>query len=78
MLLIELGLFSSTIKTNILFGKDYDEQLFESVVQATALDTVDRFKYTILNIRELSNRILANYHMERIVLSVIKEVCYLG
>lgn len=42
--LINLGIFSSTIKTNILFGKEYDEDLFQRVVRATALDIV-RIRY---------------------------------
>ncbi len=37
---ILLGIFSSTIKDNILFGKEYNHKLFERVVHATALDTV--------------------------------------
>ncbi|CAF4106053.1 unnamed protein product [Rotaria sordida] len=41
----ESWIFSSTIKTNILFGKEYDRNLFHRVVQATALDTVCRIKY---------------------------------
>ncbi|CAF5227176.1 unnamed protein product, partial [Rotaria magnacalcarata] len=36
----ESWIFSSTIKTNILFGKPYDRTLFRDVVKATALDTV--------------------------------------
>ncbi|CAF4205310.1 unnamed protein product, partial [Rotaria sordida] len=35
----ESWIFSSTIKTNILFGKAYDRDLFHRVVEATALDT---------------------------------------
>ncbi|CAF3686749.1 unnamed protein product [Rotaria sordida] len=35
----ESWIFSSTIKTNILFGKAYDRNLFHRVVKATALDT---------------------------------------
>ncbi|CAF3968250.1 unnamed protein product [Rotaria sordida] len=35
----ESWIFSSTIKTNILFGKAYDRNLFHKVVKATALDT---------------------------------------
>ncbi|CAF3828800.1 unnamed protein product [Rotaria sordida] len=35
----ESWIFSSTIKTNILFGKVYDRNLFHRVVKATALDT---------------------------------------
>ncbi|CAF3956324.1 unnamed protein product, partial [Rotaria magnacalcarata] len=34
----EPWIFSSTIKKNILFGKDFDPQLFQRVVSATALD----------------------------------------
>ncbi|CAF1560439.1 unnamed protein product, partial [Rotaria sordida] len=34
----ESWIFSSTIKTNILFGKAYDHNLFRNVVKATALD----------------------------------------
>ena len=37
---ILLGIFSSTIKNNILFGKEYNHKLFQQVVHATALDTV--------------------------------------
>lgn len=37
---ISLGIFSSTIKNNILFGKEYDQKLFQRVIQASALDTV--------------------------------------
>jgi hypothetical protein len=40
LLWIDSGIFSSTIKKNILFSNDYDQQLFERVVQATALDLV--------------------------------------
>ncbi|CAF3989329.1 unnamed protein product [Rotaria sp. Silwood2] len=36
---ILIGIFSSTIKRNILFGKDYDPGLFRRVINATALDT---------------------------------------
>jgi ABC-type multidrug transport system fused ATPase/permease subunit len=39
------GIFSSTIKSNILFGKGYDQQLFERVAQATALDIVSTLVY---------------------------------
>lgn len=35
-----LGIFSSTIKNNILFGKEYNPKLFQCVINATALDTV--------------------------------------
>ncbi|CAF0900141.1 unnamed protein product [Rotaria sordida] len=35
----ESWIFSSTIKKNILLGKGYDPQLFQRVVQATALDS---------------------------------------
>ncbi|CAF4536341.1 unnamed protein product [Rotaria sp. Silwood2] len=34
----EPWIFSSTVKKNILFGKDYDPQLFRRVVDATALE----------------------------------------
>jgi ABC-type multidrug transport system fused ATPase/permease subunit len=33
------GIFSSTIKTNILFGKEFNHKLFERVVHAAALDS---------------------------------------
>jgi hypothetical protein len=36
----ELGIFSSTIKNNILFGKDYDKKLFQGVIHASALEAV--------------------------------------
>ena len=36
----DLGIFSSSIKENILFGQAYDQKVFHHVVQATALDTV--------------------------------------
>ncbi len=39
---IKLGIFSSTIKNNILFGKDYDEKLFQRVIRASALEAVCR------------------------------------
>jgi hypothetical protein len=35
-----IGIFSSTIKNNILFGKDYDEKLFQRVIHASALEEV--------------------------------------
>ncbi|CAF0900780.1 unnamed protein product [Rotaria sordida] len=35
----ESWIFSSTVKKNILLGKGYDPQLFQRVVQATALDS---------------------------------------
>lgn len=41
LLLIESGIFSATIKENILFNKHYDPQLFQRVIQAAALDLVD-------------------------------------
>ncbi|CAF1201861.1 unnamed protein product [Rotaria sp. Silwood1] len=34
----EPWIFPSTLQANILFGKAYDERLFERVMQATALD----------------------------------------
>ena len=34
------GIFSSSIKNNILFGKDYNHKLFKRVIDATALSTV--------------------------------------
>lgn len=36
----DLGIFPSTVKKNILFGREYDAHLFERVVQATALEAV--------------------------------------
>ncbi|CAF4098406.1 unnamed protein product [Adineta steineri] len=35
----EAWIFSSTLKNNILFGKEYNHKLFQRVIQATALDT---------------------------------------
>ncbi|CAF5226478.1 unnamed protein product, partial [Rotaria magnacalcarata] len=34
----ESWIFSSTVKNNILFGKEYNSKLFQRVVRATALD----------------------------------------
>jgi ABC-type multidrug transport system fused ATPase/permease subunit len=39
-ILVALGIFSSTVKKNILFGKEYDRKLFQRVMHATALDSV--------------------------------------
>jgi ABC-type multidrug transport system fused ATPase/permease subunit len=41
----ELGIFSSTIKNNILFGKDYDDKLFQRVIHASALEDVCPLTY---------------------------------
>ncbi|CAF0825031.1 unnamed protein product [Rotaria sp. Silwood1] len=35
----EAWIFSSTIKDNVLFGKEYNSKLFQHVIHATALDT---------------------------------------
>ncbi|CAF2953465.1 unnamed protein product [Rotaria sp. Silwood2] len=35
----EPWIFSSSIKNNILFGKEYDQKLFQRVINVTALDT---------------------------------------
>ncbi|CAF0980830.1 unnamed protein product [Rotaria sp. Silwood1] len=35
----EAWIFSSTVKNNVLFGKEYNQNLFQSVVNVTALDT---------------------------------------
>ena len=35
-----LGIFSSSIKENILFGEPYHLDVFHRVIQVTALDTV--------------------------------------
>jgi ABC-type multidrug transport system fused ATPase/permease subunit len=35
-----IGIFSSTIKNNILFGRDYDQKLFQRVIHASALEAV--------------------------------------
>jgi hypothetical protein len=40
---IVVGIFSSTIKKNILFNKDYDSQLFRRVIHAAALEEVCLF-----------------------------------
>ncbi|CAF3218273.1 unnamed protein product [Rotaria sp. Silwood2] len=37
--MINIGIFSSSVKNNILFGKEYNDRLFQRVVHATALDT---------------------------------------
>ncbi|CAF5166249.1 unnamed protein product, partial [Rotaria sp. Silwood1] len=39
----ESWIFSSSIKNNILFGKEYNHRLFQRVVHATALDIVGLF-----------------------------------
>ena len=39
-LLTEAWMFSGTIKKNILFGLDYDEQKFFQCISATALEEV--------------------------------------
>lgn len=38
------GIFSSTIKNNIIFGQEYDHKLFQRVAQAAALETVSPSK----------------------------------
>ena len=40
--LLWTGIFSSTVKKNILFGKEYDAQLFRRVIRAAALEAVSR------------------------------------
>ena len=47
--MITLGIFSSTIESNILFGKDYDDELFNRVVYTTALHTVSLLNGFIYN-----------------------------
>ena len=37
------GIFSSSIKNNILFGKDHNHKLLQRVINATALATVSHF-----------------------------------
>jgi len=37
---IVVGIFSSTVKNNVLFSKEYNHKLFQRVINATALDTV--------------------------------------
>ncbi|CAF3363605.1 unnamed protein product [Rotaria sp. Silwood1] len=39
IIFLALGIFSSTIKDNVLFGKEYNSKLFQHVIHATALDT---------------------------------------
>ena len=34
------GIFSSTVKENILFGEEYNSQLFRRVIHAAALEPV--------------------------------------
>ena len=57
------GIYSSTIKTNILFNKDYDAQLFRQILHATLLEEVEYFErfYDLLN--GTSYRMLLNYPM---------------
>ena len=43
-----LGIFSSTLKKNILFGKEYDPTLFRKVIHAAALEAVGSSPVTIL------------------------------
>ncbi len=40
MFVIVVGIFSSSVKKNILFGKEYDHQLFRRVIRAAALEAV--------------------------------------
>jgi ABC-type multidrug transport system fused ATPase/permease subunit len=35
-----VGIFSSTLTTNILFGKEYNVKLFQQVIHAAALEAV--------------------------------------
>jgi hypothetical protein len=35
-----IGIFSSTVKKNIIFGKEYDGELFRRVIHAAALEAV--------------------------------------
>ena len=44
-LLTEAWMFSGTIKKNILFGLDYDEQKFFQCISATALEEVSVFNF---------------------------------
>jgi hypothetical protein len=37
---IVVGIFSSTVKNNVLFGKEYNQKLFQRVINVTALDIV--------------------------------------
>ncbi len=77
--IIVLGIFSSSIKENILFGKEYHHKLFQRVINATALETVGYSKYSrqIVFYYHSPYRILFNYLMVPTLLLVIKVWCYL-
>ncbi len=45
-----IGIFSSTVKKNILFGKDYDAQLFRRVIHVTALEAVCSYDISFIEI----------------------------
>ncbi len=78
-MLILLGIFSSTIKNNVLFGKEYNHKLFQRVINVTALDTVGWSEYYIQTLlcHSLLYRILFNCLMVQTLLLVIKVLCYL-
>jgi len=64
-----IGIFSSTVKKNILFGEDYDPELFRRVIRATALEPVCLYdiSYTnscLLIVNNDYYRTLLNYQME--------------
>ncbi|CAF3089068.1 unnamed protein product [Rotaria sp. Silwood2] len=64
----EPWIFSSTVKKNILFGKDYDPQLFRRVVDATALEAGEMIQtgtYDELLARSSSfSRLLEDIHQQ--------------
>jgi hypothetical protein len=73
---VVLGIFSSTVKNNILFGKEYNHKLFQRVINATALATVSQVlkkaRSPFDTIFFIYHRILFNCLVARILLLVIK------
>jgi ABC-type multidrug transport system fused ATPase/permease subunit len=47
MSFVDIGIYSSTVKSNILFGKEYDAQLFRRVTRAAALESVSETGVTL-------------------------------
>lgn len=47
---LRVGLFSSTLMENVLFGKAYDHQLFSRVTRVAALDHVNQYDTPFSNL----------------------------
>ena len=71
------GIFSSSIKNNILFGKDYNHKLLQRVINATALATVSHFIESSHSHPHVG-RIWFNFLMASTLSSVIKVSCSQG